>query len=65
MLIEKEKLIEFVIAIFTSAGGSAEVASEVAQHLVTANLKGHDSHGVGMIPAYVGNMPTPCESKPL
>jgi uncharacterized oxidoreductase len=34
--------------------GSAEAeASEVADHLVRANLAGHDSHGVGMLPAYV------------
>ena len=28
-------------------------AAEVADHLVRANLSGHDSHGVGMLPAYV------------
>jgi len=28
-------------------------AQEVADHLVRANLSGHDSHGVGMLPAYV------------
>ena len=34
--------------------GSAEAeAQEVADHLVRANLSGHDSHGVGMLPAYV------------
>jgi uncharacterized oxidoreductase len=34
--------------------GSAEAeAQEVADHLVRANLAGHDSHGVGMLPAYV------------
>lgn len=34
--------------------GSAEAeAAEVADHLVRANLAGHDSHGVGMLPAYV------------
>ena len=33
-----------------SARGEAE---EVADHLVRANLAGHDSHGVGMLPAYV------------
>jgi uncharacterized oxidoreductase len=34
--------------------GSEEAeAAEVADHLVRANLAGHDSHGVGMIPAYV------------
>src|SRR3954469_7544543 len=34
--------------------GSEETeASEVADHLVRANLAGHDSHGVGMLPSYV------------
>ena len=34
--------------------GSDEVeATEVADHLVRANLAGHDSHGVGMLPTYV------------
>jgi uncharacterized oxidoreductase len=34
--------------------GSAEnEAAEVADHLVRANLAGHDSHGVGMLPTYV------------
>lgn len=34
--------------------GSAEAeAAEVADHLVRANLAGHDSHGVGMLPTYV------------
>ena len=36
------------------AGGSApDEAKEVADQLVTANLTGHDSHGIGMMPAYV------------
>ena len=33
-----------------SAPGEAE---QVADHLVRANLAGHDSHGVGMLPTYV------------
>jgi uncharacterized oxidoreductase len=34
--------------------GSEETeADQVADHLVRANLSGHDSHGVGMLPAYV------------
>src|ERR1700735_1363632 len=32
--------------------GEAE-ATEAADHLVRANLAGHDSHGVGMLPTYV------------
>jgi hydroxycarboxylate dehydrogenase B len=36
------------------AMGSAEgEARDVAEHLVAANLSGHDSHGVGMLPDYV------------
>lgn len=36
------------------AGRSEErEAALVADHLVASNLAGHDSHGVGMIPAYV------------
>lgn len=36
------------------AGGSSErEARLVADNLVEANLRGHDSHGVGMIPRYV------------
>src|SRR6266508_4973717 len=39
------------------AGDSAEPeANLVADHLVLANLAGHDSHGVGMIPAYVRHL---------
>lgn len=39
------------------AGGSAEPEADlVADHLVQANLKGHDSHGVGMIPSYVKHL---------
>jgi hydroxycarboxylate dehydrogenase B len=34
--------------------GSEETeAAQVADHLVRANLAGHDSHGVGMLPTYV------------
>ncbi|PKU25711.1 malate/lactate/ureidoglycolate dehydrogenase [Telmatospirillum siberiense] len=35
------------------AGSSPEEADIVASNLVEANLQGHDSHGVGMIPHYV------------
>ena len=34
-------------------GSAAEETEAVADHLVRANLAGHDSHGVGMLPAYV------------
>lgn len=39
------------------SGGSADAEADlVADHLVQANLAGHDSHGVGMIPAYVRHL---------
>ena len=41
--------------VFIAAGSDEEEASIVANHLVEANLKGHDSHGVGMIPSYLRN----------
>jgi len=43
-----------VTSAIIKAGGSAEAEADlVADHLVLANLFGHDSHGVGMVPAYV------------
>lgn len=56
MLIDHARLTGFVTEIFVAAGAERAVADEVADHLVTANLKGHDSHGVGMVPAYIGNI---------
>src|SRR3954467_14808566 len=34
-------------------GSAEDEAATVADHLVRANLAGHDSHGVGMLPTYV------------
>src|SRR5882757_9604183 len=34
-------------------GSEDAEATEVADHLIRANLAGHDSHGVGMLPTYV------------
>src|SRR6201989_1360791 len=41
------------ILIARAMGSAEEEATEVADHLVRANLSGHDSHGVGMLPMYV------------
>jgi LDH2 family malate/lactate/ureidoglycolate dehydrogenase len=40
-------------AIFRAAGAPEDVAAEMGEALVGANLAGHDSHGVIRIPAYV------------
>ena len=39
--------------IVQAAGSTTEEARTVAHNLVLANLSGHDSHGVGMLPRYV------------
>lgn len=46
----------FVSAIWRSAGSEELEAALVADHLVQANLSGHDSHGVGMIPRYLRSL---------
>jgi uncharacterized oxidoreductase len=43
-------------AIVKAGGSSAQEADLVAEHLVRANLMGHDSHGVGMIPTYIRHL---------
>ena len=42
-----------VARILQACGSSATEAQTVAANLVLANLSGHDSHGVGMVPRYV------------
>lgn len=53
VVIDARALHAFVVAIWRAAGSEAREATLVADHLVEANLAGHDSHGVGMIPRYV------------
>jgi uncharacterized oxidoreductase len=56
VIISAPKLIAAVEAIVAKGGSSAREAKLVAENLVEANLKGHDSHGVGMIPRYVESL---------
>ncbi len=47
-------LLSSQVACVVAAAGSAQAeAEQVAANLVLANLSGHDSHGVGMLPRYV------------
>mgnify|MGYP001202116100 CR=1 FL=1 len=55
MVINSQKLEALISKIFLSMNCSVQETSTIANHLVTANLMGHDSHGVGMIPIYVKN----------
>ena len=56
MRIDQKPLIQVASAILQKAGAAIDRAQAVAEHLVIANLKGHDSHGVGMVPNYVKSM---------
>lgn len=51
------KSLERAIAAIVAAGGSEpREAQLVSSNLVMANLSGHDSHGVGMIPRYIESL---------
>jgi hydroxycarboxylate dehydrogenase B len=55
-LYKKDNLIKAIQAIVAAGGSDAREAKIVAENLVTANLTGHDSHGVGMIPRYTESL---------
>ena len=48
-----EQLEGLVRAVVGAAGASAEEGAIVARHMIGANLAGHDSHGVILLPSYV------------
>src|SRR6202046_702251 len=51
--IQLSNLIDFVGEVFSHADSSAEEARRIATYLTTANLTGHDSHGVIRVPVYI------------
>lgn len=53
-ILSHEQLLEFAQDLLAAGGADAEEAPIVADSLVEANLRGHDSHGVMRIPYYVG-----------
>ncbi|HEU5316030.1 MAG TPA: Ldh family oxidoreductase [Chloroflexota bacterium] len=53
-----DTLEDLTTRIFVAAGTPEDLAKHVAQHLVKANLSGHDSHGVIRIPAYIAQSKT-------
>ncbi len=50
---QAQALRETISRILIAAGSEQAEADKVAANLVMANLSGHDSHGVGMLPRYV------------
>ncbi|MDE0943449.1 MAG: malate/lactate/ureidoglycolate dehydrogenase [Alphaproteobacteria bacterium] len=53
MQIPADRLTDLARTIFERGGTDTDDATQVAEKLIEANLFGHDSHGVGMVPAYV------------
>jgi uncharacterized oxidoreductase len=51
--IKVQNLIDFVADVFAHADSSPEEARRIATYLTTANLTGHDSHGVIRVPVYI------------
>ena len=54
--VDAAALCEYVERIFAATGSPPDDANFVASHLVEANLKGHDSHGVIRVAQYVEGM---------
>ncbi len=52
-LVPWDRLQAGTIEVFRAAGSEAREAQLIAEHLVEANLRGHDSHGVGVVPMYL------------
>jgi len=53
--IDHQDLRQLAAGILGAAGSGSEEAQVVADHLVEANLRGHDSHGIGLIPMYIAD----------
>src|SRR6266850_2807195 len=51
--IPTDALHRWTAELWLAAGSNEREATLTADHLVAANLAGHDSHGVGMVPRYV------------
>jgi len=56
MRVPPDRLRKMTAAILARGGSEPAEAELVAGHLVDANLAGHDSHGVGLIPHYVRHL---------
>jgi uncharacterized oxidoreductase len=56
ILIDHTELHGIVLRVFEAAGSNPDEAQIIADHLIEANLRGHDSHGVGLIPNYLQHL---------
>ena len=51
--VSAERLTDIANALLQAAGASAEEAATIARYNIGANLVGHDSHGIILIPTYI------------
>lgn len=51
--VRHDQLQSYVDALFLAAGSSPREAGLISRHLVEANLRGHDSHGISVVPMYL------------
>ena len=56
VLLPTEETRTWLRELWRAAGSAPEEAQLVADHLIGANLAGHDSHGVGMVMPYVRSL---------
>ena len=56
IVVRHNELHGIALRVFEAAGSGAEEARRIADHLIEANLRGHDSHGVGLIPNYLNHL---------
>src|SRR5215813_3760477 len=56
IVIGHNELHRIALRVFEAAGSGPEEASIISDHLIEANLRGHDSHGVGLIPNYLQHL---------
>jgi len=51
--VHADKLMEIARGLLVAAGASAEEAETIARYNIGANMVGHDSHGIILIPTYI------------
>src|SRR5260370_40416314 len=56
IVIDHAALHDITERVFTAAGSEPDEARTIADYLVEANLRGHDSHGIGLIPNYLQHL---------
>ena len=55
-IVEADQLKTIAAELLKGAGASDEEAAIVSRHSIGANLAGHDSHGIILIPTYIGRV---------